>query len=73
MEREVGGVFRMGDTCTHVVDSCQCLANYNLRIKAGVAASPLVDLLHFTCRATVPDAEKDSSVPAAAVDPWTEE
>ena len=51
----------------------RCLANYNLRIKAGVAASPRVDLLHFTCRATVPDAEKDSSVPAAAVDPWTEE
>ena len=26
MEREVGGGFRMGDTCTPVGDSCQCVA-----------------------------------------------
>ena len=25
MEREVGGRFRMGDTCTPMVDSCQCM------------------------------------------------
>ena len=25
MEREVGGGFRMGDTCTPVADSCQCM------------------------------------------------
>ena len=24
--REVGGVFRMGNTCTPMVDSCQCMA-----------------------------------------------
>ena len=24
--REVGGGFRMGDTCTLVADSCQCMA-----------------------------------------------
>ena len=24
--REVGGGFRMGDTCTPVADSCQCMA-----------------------------------------------
>ena len=26
MEREVGGGFRMGNTCTPMVDSCQCMA-----------------------------------------------
>jgi len=26
MGREVGGGFRMGDTCTPMVDSCQCMA-----------------------------------------------
>ena len=26
MGREVGGRFRMGNTCTPVVDSCQCMA-----------------------------------------------
>ena len=26
MGREVGGGFRMGNTCTPVVDSCQCMA-----------------------------------------------
>ena len=26
MGRVVGGGFRMGNTCTHVVDSCQCMA-----------------------------------------------
>ena len=26
MEREVGGVFRMGNTCTPMADSCQCMA-----------------------------------------------
>ena len=26
MRREVGGVFRMGNTCTLMVDSCQCMA-----------------------------------------------
>ena len=26
MVREVGGVFRMGNTCTPVADSCQCMA-----------------------------------------------
>ena len=26
MGREVGGGFRMGITCTPVVDSCQCVA-----------------------------------------------
>ena len=26
MGRQVGGVFRMGNTCTPVVDSCQCIA-----------------------------------------------
>ena len=26
MGREVGGEFRMGNSCTHVVDSCQCMA-----------------------------------------------
>ena len=26
MGREVGGGFRMGDTCTPVADSCQCMA-----------------------------------------------
>ena len=26
MGREVGGVFRMGDTCTPMADSCQCMA-----------------------------------------------
>ena len=25
--REVGGGFRMGDTCTPVADACQCMAN----------------------------------------------
>ena len=25
MGREVGGGFRMGDTCTPMVDSCQCM------------------------------------------------
>ena len=24
--REVGGMFRMGDTCTPMADSCQCMA-----------------------------------------------
>ena len=28
---EVGGGFRMGNTCTPVEDSCQCMANqYNI-------------------------------------------
>ena len=26
MEREVGGRVRMGNTCTHMADSCQCIA-----------------------------------------------
>ena len=26
MGREVGGGFRIGNTCTHVADSCQCMA-----------------------------------------------
>ena len=26
MGREVGGEFRMGNTCTPVADSCQCMA-----------------------------------------------
>jgi len=26
MQRKVGGGFRMGDTCTPMVDSCQCMA-----------------------------------------------
>ena len=26
MGREVGGGFRMGDTCIPVTDSCQCMA-----------------------------------------------
>ena len=26
MEREVGGGFRMGNTCTPVADSCSCMA-----------------------------------------------
>ena len=26
MGREVGGGFRMGNTCTHMADSCQCMA-----------------------------------------------
>ena len=26
MGREVGGVFRMGNTCTPMADSCQCMA-----------------------------------------------
>ena len=26
MERDVGGGFRMGNTCTPVADSCQCMA-----------------------------------------------
>ena len=26
MEREVGGEFRMGNMCTPVMDSCQCMA-----------------------------------------------
>ena len=26
MGREVGGVFRMGDTCIPMADSCQCMA-----------------------------------------------
>ena len=26
MEREVGGGFRMGNTCTPMADSCQCMA-----------------------------------------------
>ena len=26
MGREVGGWFRMGNTCTPMVDSCQCMA-----------------------------------------------
>ena len=26
MGREVGGRFRMGDTCTPMADSCECLA-----------------------------------------------
>ena len=25
-EREVGGGFRMGNTCTPMADSCQCMA-----------------------------------------------
>jgi len=32
MGREVGGCFRMGDTCTPMADSCQCMAknHYNI-------------------------------------------
>jgi len=26
MGREVGGGFRMGDTCTPMADSCECMA-----------------------------------------------
>ena len=26
MGREVGGAFRMGNTCTLMADSCQCMA-----------------------------------------------
>ena len=26
MEREVGGGFRMGNTCKSMADSCQCMA-----------------------------------------------
>ena len=26
MGREVGGVFRMGNTCTPTADSCECIA-----------------------------------------------
>ena len=26
VEREVGGVIRMGDTCKSMADSCQCMA-----------------------------------------------
>ena len=26
MRREVGGGFRMGDTCTPMADSCECMA-----------------------------------------------
>ena len=27
MKREMGGGFRMGNTCTPMADSCQCMAN----------------------------------------------
>ena len=31
IERELGGWFRMGNTCVPVGDSCQCMANhYNI-------------------------------------------
>ena len=32
MGREVGGVFRMGNTCGPMADSCQCMAknHYNI-------------------------------------------
>ena len=30
MGREVGEGFRMGDTCTHVADSCQCMAKVTI-------------------------------------------
>ena len=32
MGREMGGAFRMGDTCTPMADSCQCMAknHYNI-------------------------------------------
>ena len=31
MGREVGGGFRMGNTCTPMADSCQCMQNqYNI-------------------------------------------
>ena len=32
MGREVGGGFRMGNTCTPMADSCQCMAKnyYNI-------------------------------------------
>ena len=37
--REVGGVFNMGDTCTSMADSCQCMAKpiqyYKVEKKSG--------------------------------------
>ena len=32
MGREVGGGFRMGNTCTPVADSCQCMANQYCKV-----------------------------------------
>ena len=32
MGREVGGGYRMGNTCTPMADSCQCMAKINYNI-----------------------------------------
>ena len=40
MEREVGGEFRLGDTCTPIADSGQCMAktttiNFSVNVFCG--------------------------------------
>ena len=34
MGREVGGGFRMGETCTSMADSCQCMAKSEEELKS---------------------------------------
>ena len=43
MGREVGGGFRMGDTCTRMADSCQCMA------KSTAAAAKSLQLCSTLC------------------------
>ena len=33
--KEVGGAFRMGDTCTPIADSCQCMAKTTAVLKSN--------------------------------------
>ena len=40
MGREVGGGFRMGDTCTHMADSCQCMAKTTAAVAKSLQSCP---------------------------------
>ena len=40
MGREVGGGFRMGDTCTRMADSCQCMAKTTAAVAKSLQLCP---------------------------------
>ena len=44
MGREVGGGFRMGNTCTPMVDSCQCMAKPIPKKKKNLSDYPKLEI-----------------------------
>ena len=57
MGQEVGGGFRMGNTCTPVADSCQCMAKpiqyckvISLQNKRKILNNDAVKMLHSICQ-----------------------